>query len=103
MAGDRQVKWSAQARLKSADFRPPSTPHLRNLTARDAKNILGCMAEAKTTSPRKIIAQNLDEAKTAAYANDPQTELVILGLSENPAVTTCGWAKRFFENRPSGF
>lgn len=67
------------------------------------KNTLGCMAEVKTTSPRKIIAQNLDEAKTAAYANDPQTELVILGLSENPAVTTCGWAKRFFESRPSGF
>ena len=61
------------------------------------------MAEVKTTSPRKIIAQNLDEAKTAAYANDPQTELVILGLSDNAAVTTCGWAKRFFENRPSGF
>ena len=61
------------------------------------------MAEVNTTSPRKIIAQNLDEAKTAAYANDPQTELVILGLSENPAVTTCGWAKRFFENVPTGF
>ena len=61
------------------------------------------MAEVKTTSPRKIIAQTLDEAKTAAYANDPQTELVILGLSDNAAVTTCGWAKRFFENRPSGF
>src|ERR1700730_16660449 len=60
------------------------------------------MAEVKTTSPRKIIAQNLDEAKTAAYANDPQTALVILGLSENAAVTTCGGAKRFFENRPSG-
>jgi hypothetical protein len=103
MAGDRQVKWSAPARLKPAGFRPPPTPHLRNQTARDAKNILGCMAEVKTTSPHKIIAQNLDEAKTAAYANDPQTELVILGLSENPAVTTCGWAKRFFESRPSGF
>ena len=45
----------------------------------------------------------MDEAKIAAYTNDPQTELVILGLSENAAVTTCGWAKRFFENRPTGF
>jgi hypothetical protein len=61
------------------------------------------MAET-TIPPRKVItAQNLDEAKTAAYANDPQTELVILGLSENAAVTTCGWAKRFFENVPPGF
>ena len=41
--------------------------------------------------------------KTAAYANDPQTELVILGLSENPAVTTCGWAKRFFDSPATGF
>ena len=38
-----------------------------------------------------------EEAKAAAYANDPQTELVILGLSENAAVTTCGWARRFFD------
>jgi hypothetical protein len=54
--------------------------------------------------PRKtVIAQNMDEAKTAAYANDPKTELVILGLGENPAVTTCGWARRFFDNGPSGF
>ena len=37
----------------------------------------------------------MDEAKAAAYTNDPQTELIILGLSENPAVTT---AKHFFEN-----
>ena len=62
------------------------------------------MADSSTSPRRKIItAQNLDEAKTAAYANDPQTELVILGLSENPAVTTCGWAKRFFESVPTGF
>ena len=40
----------------------------------------------------------MDEAKAAAYANDPQTELVILGLSENAAVTTCGWARRFFDS-----
>ncbi len=62
------------------------------------------MADLQTPLSRKIItAQTMDEAKTAAYANDPQTELVILGLSENAAVTTCGWARRFFENRPSGF
>jgi hypothetical protein len=68
------------------------------------KNILGVMADLQTPPSRKIItAQTMDEAKTAAYANDPQTELVILGLSENAAVTTCGWAKRFFENVPTGF
>ena len=27
----------------------------------------------------------------ATALNDPRTELVILGLSENAAVTTCGW------------
>ncbi len=62
------------------------------------------MADVEKTPLRKVVtAQNMDEAKTAAYSNEPQTELVILGLSENPAVTTCGWAKTFFENRPSGF
>ena len=40
----------------------------------------------------------MEEAKAAAYANDPQTELVILGLSETAAVTTCGWARRFFDS-----
>ncbi len=46
----------------------------------------------------------MDEAKAATYANDPQTELVILGLSENTAVTTCGWARRFFDSGgSSGF
>ena len=85
-------------------FSATGTPHLGNLTARLPKNILACMADFSTSPRRKIItAQNLDEAKTAAYANDPQTELVILGLSENPAVTTRGWAKRFFENVPTGF
>lgn len=53
---------------------------------------------------RKIVtAQNLEEAKTAAYSNEPQTELIILGLADNPSVTTCGWAKRFFEASPNGF
>lgn len=60
--------------------------------------------DTATTPPRKIItAQNMDEARTAAYGNDPKTELVILGLSENPAVTTCGWARCFFDNRSSEF
>jgi hypothetical protein len=68
------------------------------------KNILGFMADIQTPSSRKIItAQTMAEAKTAAYAHDPQTELVILGLSENPAVTTCGWAKRFFDSPATGF
>jgi hypothetical protein len=61
------------------------------------------MANLEPTPRHIITAQTMDEAKTAAYANEPQTELVILGVSENPAVTTCGWAWRFFESRPSGF
>jgi hypothetical protein len=62
------------------------------------------MANLASTPSRHIItAQTMDEARTAAYANEPQTELVILGVSENPAVTTCGWARRFFESSPSGF
>jgi hypothetical protein len=39
----------------------------------------------------------------ATALNDPQTELVILGLSENAAVTTCGWARHFFDSGGSGF
>ena len=61
------------------------------------------MANPEPTPRRIVTAQTMDEAKTAAYANEPQTELVILGVSENPAVTTCGWAWRFFESSPSGF
>jgi hypothetical protein len=53
---------------------------------------------ATKLSHQPITAQNLDEAKVAAYANDPQTELVIPGLSENAAVTTCGWARHFFDS-----
>jgi len=69
---------------------------------RGAQDILGRMDAV--TKPRKtVIAQNMDEAKTAAYANDPKTELVILGLGDNPAVTTCGWARHFFDNRPGVF
>jgi hypothetical protein len=57
------------------------------------------MADTGTKPSRKFItAQNMDEAKAAAYANDPQTELVILGLGENAAVTACGWARRFFDS-----
>ena len=69
------------------------------LPAGGADDILGRMADESTKPPRKLItAQNMEEAKAAAYANDPQTELVILGLSENAAVTTCGWARRFFDS-----
>jgi len=69
------------------------------LPARGADDILGGMADTGTKPPRKFItAQNMEEVKAAAYANDPQTELVILGLSENAAVTTCGWARRFFDS-----
>jgi hypothetical protein len=69
------------------------------LPAGGADDILGRMADTGTKPPRKlIIAQNMEEAKAAAYANDPQTELVILGLSEYAAVTTCGWARRFFDS-----
>jgi hypothetical protein len=69
-----------------------------------ALKIMLCgMANLEPTSRHIVTAQTMDEAKAAAYANDPQTELVILGVSENPAVTTCGWARRFFESRPSGF
>jgi hypothetical protein len=36
--------------------------------------------------------------------NDPQTELVIPGLSENAAVTTFDWARHFFDSGgSSGF
>ncbi len=54
--------------------------------------------ESTKPSGKPITAQNMDEARVAAYANDPQTELVILGLCENAAVTTCGWARRFFDS-----
>ena len=68
------------------------------LPVHGARNILDLMADQSTNPSRKpITAQNMDEAKSAAYANDPQTELVILGLSENAAVTTCGWVRRFFD------
>jgi len=43
--------------------------------------MLGHMDAATKPSRKIVTAQNMDEAKTAAYANDPQTELVILGLT----------------------
>lgn len=89
--------------LRAADFRPSHTPPFRNLTIRVDREYLGGMAETAMLPRKTITAQGLDEARTAAYANDPQTELVILGLSDNAAVTTCGWAKRYFEQKPSGF
>ena len=75
------------------------------LAAHSARAILAHMADGSTNpSRRPITAQNMDEAKAAAYANDPQTELVILGRSENAAVTTCGWARHFFDSGgSSGF
>jgi hypothetical protein len=69
------------------------------LPGRGARDILGRMSDLTTNATRKLVtAQSMEEAKAAAYANDPQTELVILGLSENAAVTTCGWARRFFDS-----
>jgi hypothetical protein len=63
------------------------------------------MANLESAPSRKkvITAQTMDEARLAAYTNEPQTELVILGVSENAAVTTCGWVKSFFENDPGRF
>ena len=89
--------------MDTAGFWPHDTPPFRNLTIRADREYLGGMAETRMLPRKTITAQDLDEARTAAYANDPQTELVILGLSENAAVTTCGWAKRYFEQKPSGF
>ncbi len=80
-----------------------NTPHLGNLPRRCCPRLFLGMANLDLTPSRKVItAQTMDEAKIAAYANDPQTELVILGVSENPAVTTCGWAKQFFGSKPCG-
>jgi len=74
------------------------------LPARDRRGILGCMPNLATNpSHQPITVQNMDEAKAAAYANDPRTELVILGLSENAAVTTCGWARHFFDSGGNRF
>ena len=41
-----------------------------------------------------VTIHNLDEMKTAARENDPQTKLLVLGLGE-AIVTTCGQARAF--------
>ena len=89
-AGRENWEWRAHC--------PTVPPHFGDLTRRRCRRYSRPVADTGTNPPRKpITAQNMDEAKTAAYANDPQTELVILGLSENAAVTTCGWVRRFFD------
>ena len=89
------------ARRKSWEWRahcPTVPPHFGDLTRRRCRRYPRPHGRRKHEPSRKpITAQNMDEAKAAAYANDPQTELVIPGLSENGAVTTCGWARRFFD------
>jgi hypothetical protein len=62
----------------------PSSLTSVTLLVRSAHDILGRMSDPATKATRKLVtAQNMEEAKAAAYTNDPQTELVILGLSEN--------------------
>ena len=103
MAGEGQVRVGTNS-TEIRRFSVTSTPPLRNLTARLPKNILACMADFSTSPRRKsITTQNLDEAKTAAYENDPQTELVILGSSENPAVTNLRMGETFLRKRADWF
>jgi hypothetical protein len=45
-------------------------------------------------SPKMVTIRNLQEMKTAARENDPQTKLLVLGLGE-AIVTTCGQALLF--------
>jgi hypothetical protein len=47
-------------------------------------------------SPKIVTIRNLQEMKTAARENDPQTKLLVLGLGE-AIVTTCGQARLFLE------
>ena len=44
---------------------------------------------------------NSRRGQNRSLPKDPQTKLV--GLSGNPAVTTCRWAKRFFDGPATGF
>ena len=44
-----------------------------------------------------VTIHSLDEMKTAARENDPQTKLLVLGLGE-AIVTTCGTARAFLGN-----
>jgi hypothetical protein len=48
-------------------------------------------------SRKMVTIHNLQEMKTAAHANDPETKLLVLGLGE-AIVTTCGQAKMFLGN-----
>jgi hypothetical protein len=96
-SGARQSDSCTLVRAPSFTDKVPG-PRARRLIRPWSPTYSRLHADLATTLPRKpITAQNMDEAKAAAYANDPQTELVILGLSENAAVTTCGWARHFFD------
>ena len=56
------------------------------------------MPNSGTKRSRKMVTiHNLHEMKGAAYENDPQTKLLVLGLGE-AIVTTCGQARIFLEN-----
>jgi hypothetical protein len=47
--------------------------------------------------PAKMVTiRNLQEMKEAAWGNDAQTKLLVLGLGE-AIVTTCGQARLFLE------
>jgi hypothetical protein len=48
-------------------------------------------------APKMVTIHSLDEMKTAARENDPQTKLLVLGLGE-AIVTTCGTARAFLGN-----
>jgi hypothetical protein len=56
------------------------------------------MPNSGTKRSRKMVTiHNLHEMRGAAYENDPQTKLLVLGLGE-AIVTTCGQARIFLEN-----
>ena len=56
------------------------------------------MSKAGTKrTPKMVTIHSLDEMKTAALENDPQTKLLVLGLGE-AIVTTCGMARAFLGN-----
>ena len=56
------------------------------------------MSNTGTKRAQKMVTiHNLQEMKTAAQENDPQTKVLILGLGE-AIVTTCGQARAFLGN-----
>jgi hypothetical protein len=56
------------------------------------------MSNSGTKRAQKMVTiHNLQEMKTAAQENDPQTKVLILGLGE-AIVTTCGQARAFLGN-----